>query len=250
MISVIIITKNEEDNITRAIESVKWAGEIIVVDSGSTDRTIELAAKAGAKTYNNKWNGYGKQKNFAAGLASGDWILSLDADEVISSKLADEITSAAKNPGRYTAYRIPRRLVFLDRVMRWGGTRSDCQLRLFRKGSARFTEEPVHEKLVTECAIGILKGYMLHYSYRDLSDYFDRFNRYTQLDARKRFEAGRKFHFWLYFQPGLKFFGMYVLRLGFLDGWRGFLWAALGAFYNFVKFMKLKELWRQKNGEK
>ncbi|MBI5573996.1 MAG: glycosyltransferase family 2 protein [Elusimicrobia bacterium] len=246
MISAIIITKNEEYNLPRCLESVKWADEIIVVDSGSTDSTIEIARRFGAKVFENQWQGYGAQKNFAIDKATNDWILSIDADEEVSPELQEEIKKVIQNPGNYAAFKIPRKLIFQGKFLRWGSCYPNYQIRLFHKGKAKFNLDFVHEKLVVDGKIGLLKGSLLHYSYKDLSDYFDRFNCYTTLDAQKRFSKGKKFYFWYYIQPLLRFFNMYFLRLGLLDGLQGFIWAVLCSFYNFVKFLKLKELRNEK----
>ena len=250
MSSVIVITKNEEDNLTRCLESVKWADEIIVVDSESIDATVEIAKNFGAKVFVKKWEGYGAQKNFAIDKTTNDWILSIDADEEVSPELHEEIKKIIQNPGNYVAFKTPRKLIFQGKFLRRGGCYPNYQIRLFHKDKAKFNLDFVHEKLVVNGRIGLLKGSLLHYSYNDLSDYFDRFNRYTTLDAQKRFSKGKKFYFWYYIQPLLRFFNMYFLRLGFLDGSRGLIWAILSSFYNFAKFQKLKELWEGKNEEK
>ncbi|PKM92887.1 MAG: hypothetical protein CVU80_01000 [Elusimicrobia bacterium HGW-Elusimicrobia-4] len=246
MISVIIITKNEEDNLTRCLESVKWADEIIVVDSGSTDATVEIAKKFGAKVFVNDWKGYGAQKNFAIDKATGEWILSIDADEEVSHELREEIKKVIQNTGDYVAFKIPRRLIFQGKFLRCGGCYPNYQIRLFRKNKAKFNLDLVHEQLIVGGKIGYINGSLIHYSYKNLSDYFERFNRYSTLDARKRFSNNKKFYFWHYIQPFFKFFSMYFLRLGFLDGSQGLIWAILSSFYTFVKFQKLKELWNEK----
>lgn len=246
MISAIIITKNEESNIKRCLDTIKWVDEVIVVDSGSTDDTVEIARKLGAKVFGNQWQGYGAQKNFAIDKTTNDWILSIDADEEVSPELQKEIKKVIQNPGNYEAFKMPRKLIFQGKFLRWGGCYPNYQIRLFQKGKAKFNLDFVHEKLVVDGKIGLLKGSLLHYSYKDLSDYFDRFNRYTTLDAQKRFSKGKKFYFWYYIQPLLRFFNMYFLRLGFLDGIKGLTWALLSSFYTYVKFQKLKELQNEK----
>jgi len=246
MISAIIITKNEESDIKRCLDSIKWADEIIIVDSVSTDRTVETAKNFGAKVFVKKWEGYGAQKNFAIDKTTNDWILSIDADEEVSPELQKEIKKVIQNPGNYAAFKMPRKLIFQGKFLRWGGCYPNYQVRLFRKDKAKFSSDLVHEKLVVDGNIGSLKGSLLHYSYKDLSDYFERFNRYTTLDARKRFNKDKRFYFWYYIQPLFKFFSMYFLRVGFIDGLHGFDWAILCAYYDFVKFQKLKELRNEK----
>jgi len=244
MISVSIIGHNEEKNIERCLESVKWADEIIVVDSGSTDKTVEIAVRFGAKVFENQWQGYGAQKNFAIDKASNNWILSIDADEVVTDELKEEIRGIIKNSAGYAAFKIPRMLYFQGRLMKWSG--ADYQIRLFLKGRAKFDLEPVHEKLLVDGDIGKFKNSIIHYSYENLTDYFNRFNRYTSLDARKRYQKGARFNLWHCILPFHKFISMYFLKLGFLDGRQGLDWAVLCAFYDIVKFMKLRELQNEK----
>ncbi len=247
MISTVIITKNEENNIRRCLDSVKWSNEVIVVDSGSTDNTVNISEQCGVKVFTNQWRGYGYQKNFAIDKTTNDWILSIDADETVTSELQKEIEMVIQNPGDCVAFKMPRKLIFQGKFLRWGGCYPNYQIRLFLKNKARFNFDLIHEKLVVNGKIGCLKGSLLHYSYRDLSDYLQRINLYTTLDAQKRFSRGKKFYFWYYIQPVFRFFSMYFLRLGFLDGLKGLNWAILSSFYNFIKFQKLKELW---NGKK
>jgi len=246
MISVIIITKNEEKSIQRCLESIKWADEIVIVDSGSKDKTIEIANKYGAKVFEKKFEGYSIQKNFAIEKAAGNWLISIDADEVITTELKEEIQKITENPTKYAAFKIPRRLFFQGRFMKWGGCYPNYQVRIFRKDKAKFDIVPVHEKLIVDGDIGKLKGGMTHYSYENLTDYFDRFNRYTSLDARKRYNKGKRFCLWHYLVPLHKFVSMYFFELGFLDGIQGLNWAILCAFYDIVKFMKLKEICDEK----
>lgn len=242
MISAILITKNEENNLARCLENIKWADEIIVVDSGSTDKTAEIAKKFGAKVFENQWSGYGAQKNFAIDKTTNNWVLSIDADEVVTSELQKEIEKIIQIPGEYVAFKMPRKLIFQGKFLRWGGCYPNYQVRLFRKSKARFSHDLVHEKLIVDGKIGCLRGSLVHYSYKDLSDYLKRLNLYTTLDAQKRFSSGKKFHSRYYIQPLFKFFSMYFLRLGFLDGLPGLNWAILSSFYDFVKFQKLREL--------
>lgn len=243
MISVIIITKNEERNIAACLESVQWADEIVVVDSGSTDKTAEIARGRGAQVFVNQWPGYGAQKNFAVEHASNEWILSVDADEIVTPELRDEIRAVVKASAGCAAFRIPRQLVFQGRFLRWGGCYPNYQLRLFRKGFARYNDALVHEKLIVNGAISRLKGSLLHYSYDDLADYIKRFNLYTSLIAREKFAKNTKFYLWHYFRFPLRFVKTYFIKLGFLDGQAGLDWALLSSFYDLVKYMKLKEQW-------
>ncbi|MBN1384999.1 MAG: glycosyltransferase family 2 protein [Elusimicrobia bacterium] len=241
-ISVVIITKNEQDDLPYCLENVKWADEIIVVDSGSTDTTVDTAKRFGAKVFERKWEGYGIQKNFAIDKAVNKWVLSIDADEVISPELQREIKEIIKGSDDYVAFKIPRKLIFQGKFLRWGGCYPDYQIRLFRKGKARFNLDLVHEKLDVDGKIGRLKNSLEHHSYKNLSDYFERFNRYTTLNALKRFDNKNKFYLWQYLYAPIKFIKIYFLKLGFLDGSAGLNWALLCSFFDIVKFLKLKEL--------
>ena len=242
MISVVVITRNEERSIQKCLEGVKWADEIIVVDSFSGDRTAEIAGAFGAKVFQKKFEGYGSQKNYAVEKASNEWILSVDADEVVTAGLKDEILETIKNPSKCAAFKIPRKLYFQGRLMKRGGCSPDYQMRLFKKGAAKFDLEPVHERLLFDGPTGKLKNSIIHYSYENLTDYFERFNRYTSLDAVKRRQKGARAELWHRVVPFHKFISMYFLKLGFLDGRQGLDWAVLCAFYDIVKFMKLREL--------
>lgn len=241
-ISVVIITKNEQDNLPYCLENVKWADEIIVVDSGSTDTTVDIAKRFGAKIFEKKWEGYGIQKNFAIDNAENDWVLSIDADEIISPELQNEIKKIIKNDSDCASFKIPRKLIFQGKFLRWGGCYPDYQIRLFRKGKAKFNLDLVHEKLVVDDKIGRLKNSIEHHSYKNLSDYFERFNRYTTLNALKRFDNRKRFYLWQYLYAPVKFIKLYFLQLGFLDGIPGLNWALLCSFFDIIKFLKLKEL--------
>lgn len=246
-ISVVIITQNERDNLPRCLESIKWADEIIVVDSGSTDGTVDIAKNSGAVVFENQWKGYGAQKNLGINKTTGDWVLSIDADEAAVPELQDEIRATAENPCGHDAFRLRRKLMFQGKFLRC--SYPGWQIRFFRKGKAKFSDDLVHEKLVVDGNIGSLKNGLLHYSYKNLSKYFERFNLYTSLDAKKRFAANKKFHFRYYAYPLIKFFKLYFLKFCFLDGLQGFNWAILSALYDFIKFQKLKELWRNNAGK-
>jgi glycosyltransferase involved in cell wall biosynthesis len=241
-ISVVVITKNEEDRIKQCLASVQWADEVIVVDARSEDQTIALA-----QHFNNvtvvvrDWPGYGKQKNFGIEQATGEWIFCLDADEVVSSELAGEIKNIVARSVD-AVHTVPRRLVFQGRIMRWGDVQSDRQKRLFRKGTAWFDDAVIHENLQTQLPVVSLRNPLLHYSYRNLTDYFVRFNNYSLLDARRRVTRNQRFSLFQTARFPLGFFWRYIVRGGFLDGYPGFLWALVGSFYEFIKFAKLREL--------
>ncbi len=280
-LSVVIITYNEEVNIGRALESVmplvcQGKGEIIVVDSGSTDRTVEIAKSLGAKVYVEEWKGYAGQKNSAIDKATGEYILSLDADEEVSSELADEIEStvrpqpaiykvAQKTPDGHLAplsvngFWISRSNYFLRRRIKHGGFWPDRKLRLFQRGTARFKETLVHETLELQPSLGAgitatprrLRGALIHHSYPTLSDYIDHMNRYSSLGAAMVVAKGKvRFSVRnIVLRPMATFIYNYFFRLGFLDGREGLLLHLHHAVYVCWKYAKAWELSRL-SGEK
>lgn len=240
-ISVIIITHNEEKNILACLSSVKWADEIVVVDAFSTDNTKKLAEEFGAKVFQVKWQGYGKQKNYALSLASMDWILSLDADERITPELAEEIQKVVQNP-EMDGYQISRKAYFLGKWIRHSGWYPDYCLRLFRREQGMFAEKQVHEFVQLLGKMGQLNGTMLHFTDDNLKHYLAKFEQYTALAADELASVGKKASVGdLIARPLFIFFKMYILKKGFLDGMHGFILAVLSSFYVFVKYAKLWE---------
>jgi len=239
-ISVLIITKNEQDVIKKCIESAKWADEVLVVDSLSTDSTVQIAQLLGAKVLQRQWGGYGDQRNFGISHCIGDWVLVLDADETISDKLRDEVLKIKITD--CLAYQIPRRFYFLGKLMRWGGVYPDMQKRLFNKNEAFYDSSLLHEKLIVSGRVAQLKNPINHYSYRTISGYFDKFNHYSSLDALKRKDKNENASVFQFIRFPFSFFVRYVLRLGFLDGYNGLLWAFFSSFYEVAKFAKLREI--------
>jgi len=243
-LSVAIITKNEEANLPRALTSVRWADEIIVVDSGSTDRTLEIAHKAGARVFEETWKGYAGQKNSAIAHTTGEWILSLDADEEISPELAEEIERLMATEPACGAYQIPRRNHFLGKALGHGGYWPDPKLRLFRKGAANFEERPVHETMQTDGPVGGLKAALLHHCYPTLDEYIEHMNRYSLEGARLLAQSGRTSRSLPVFlcnallNPAATFIYNYVFRLGFLDGRVGLLMHLNHSVYIHWKFVK------------
>ena len=235
-----IITLNEEKKLERTLKSLSFCDEIVIVDSGSTDKTIEIAKRYTDKVFYQEWLGYGKQKNFAISKLSTDWVLSVDADEVVSDGLKNEILEELKNPSA-DAYAINIQLVFLGRPLKYGGTFPDYHVRLFKKGRYWFEETDIHEGIKAQAKR--LKGVVLHYSYDSLSEYFEKFNRYTSLLAAKNYKKGRRI---TKISPFLRFwfelFKRFVLKGAFLDGYEGSLYAFISSFYAFVKYAKLLEL--------
>jgi glycosyltransferase involved in cell wall biosynthesis len=242
-VSVTIITLNEADHIADAIRSASWADEVIVVDSGSTDGTIDLARQAGARVECRTWTGWIDQKNFAAGLAANDWIFSLDADERITPALAEEVRATLRAEPAARGYRIPRVTFHLGKWIRTTDFYPDFQTRLYDRRAARWQGGYVHESVTVDGPSGQLTQELQHYSYRDLADHLDRINRYSSLAARTMFETGRRAGFAdILLHPPAAFLRNYLLRRGFLDGTAGLTISAINAYWVLLKFAKLWEL--------
>ena len=224
-LTVITLTKDEERNIAGCLSSVAWADEIIVIDSGSTDRTVEIARRFTPNVVVLPWRGYGAARNEALTRSHSGWILWLDADERVTEGLAAEIRSILleDDPG-VAGYEIARRAYFCGKWIRHGGWYPSRVIRLFRKDRAKFSETRVHERLITGGPIARTRSDLIHYTDPDLTHYFAKFNSYTSLAARDLAEKGKTFSLVdLVVRPLFQFFKMYVLRLGFLDGTHGFV---------------------------
>jgi glycosyltransferase involved in cell wall biosynthesis len=246
-ISAVIITFNEEENIQDAIRSVSWADEVVVVDCGSADRTVEIAKTAGAKTYKKEWKGYIAQKNWANGKAVKEWILSLDADERVTPELKMEILHIMETGTEMDGYYIPRRARFLGRYIRHCHWYPDYQLRLFRKNKSVWTGGLVHERVEVEGKIGRLNNDLIHFTYKDIADQTEKLNRYSSLWALDAFKAGRKTGILnIIMSPTATFMNIYFFRLGILDGFPGFVISRNLAYYSFQKKIKLYQLYREK----
>lgn len=240
-ISATIITCNEERNVPRAIESLRCCDEILVVDSGSTDRTVEIARKFGARVVEAGWRGYAGQKNFASEQAAHDWILSIDADEALSEDLEAEIWQLKKNGPQCDAYTVPRLAQYLGRWILYSGWYPDRKIRLFDRRKARWVGDYVHESVVCHGRIGHLKGNLLHFTCGSLSEHLKTMDRYTTLAAEEL--AARRTpvcYRQLLLEPAWTFFRTYVLKRGFLDGVEGLAIAYMAALYTFLKYAKAR----------
>ncbi|MGB8339831.1 MAG: glycosyltransferase family 2 protein [Burkholderiales bacterium] len=246
-LSVIIITKNEAASMHRCIESVKWSDEIIVVDSGSTDDTVNICRHLGAKvSVTPDWPGFGPQKNRALDLATHDWVLSLDADEWVPPELRDEILAALKNPNTVTAYRMPRLSSFCGTYLKHGGWWPDHIVRLFRRDQARFSDDLVHERVLVNGETATLKHHLMHDSMRDLDHVLSKMNAYSSAGAHMMQANGRRASLTTALVRGSwAFFRAYVLRAGFLDGRAGFIQAVAHGENTYYRYLKLAQL--QKN---
>jgi glycosyltransferase involved in cell wall biosynthesis len=249
-LSVAIVSMNEEANLGRTLESVKWADEIVVVDSGSTDRTCDIARQYGAKVVVEPWRGYVAQKNYALEFCTQDWILALDADEEVSPGLAGEIRDVISSGGKFEGYSIPRQNLFLGRWMRRGGFYPDPKLRLFRRGAGYSTGFDPHDhyELKSQGPVHQFRNPMVHYTYPTLTLYLEHMNRYSSLGAKMALGKGhRSFSlFNIVARPMATFIYNYFIRLGFLDGREGLLLHLYHAGYVSWKYSKAWEMARAK----
>lgn len=242
-ITAIVITRNEERNIGDCLASIPFADEVVVVDSGSVDRTEEICRMdPRVRWFSEPWKGFGPQKNSALDKARNDWVFSIDADERVTPELTKEIASLPLFEPGVDGYRIPRKSFFGKKWVRYGGWYPDHTIRLWRRRAGRFVDRSVHEVVRVSGTVGTLRGDLLHYTYRDTADFIERMNRYATLGAAELRKTGaRGTTFDLLFRPPFTFFRMFVLRRGFLDGELGFRLAVLYAIYTFVKYAKLRD---------
>ncbi|MBV8071519.1 MAG: glycosyltransferase family 2 protein [Acidobacteriaceae bacterium] len=242
-ISATIITFNEERNVARVIESLRCCDEILVLDSGSNDRTVEIARKLGARVEEASWHGYAAQKNIAAELASHDWILSLDADESLSEALEAEIWQIKKAGPRFDGYTVPRLAQYLGRWILHSGWYPDRKIRLFDRRKAKWVGEFVHESVKVDGTLGHLKSNLLHFTCNSLSEHVRTMDSYTTLAAQEIVSRGVNVPLSrLLLDPPGTFLRTYILKQGFLDGMEGLSIAYMAAFYNFVKYAKARHM--------
>jgi len=240
-ISATIITLNEERNLPRALESLDCADEMLVVDSGSTDRTVEIARRYGARVLSQDWLGYAAQKNYAAGQAAHDWILSLDADEALSETLAAEIQQVKRDGAGVQGYRFPRLAQYLGRWILHSGWYPDYKLRLYDRNHGRWVGDYVHESVRVDGSVATLRGPLHHFTCQSLSDHLGTLNRYTTLAAEElRARGYRPGLLRLCLAPPASFLKTYLLQQGFRDGYQGFLIASMAAWYVFLKYAKAR----------
>jgi len=240
-ITATIITFNEERNIARVIESLRCCEEILVLDSGSNDRTAEIATNLGARVEEASWHGYAAQKNIAAELATYDWILALDADESLSEALEAEIWHIKKTGPQYDGYTMPRLAQYLGRWILHGGWYPDRKVRLFDRKKAKWVGEFVHESVIVQGRVGHLQSNLLHFTCNSLSEHLKSMERYTTLAAQEIASRGKTPGIvQLIVDPPWTFVRSYFIKLGFLDGAEGLMIAYMAAFYNFVKYSKAR----------
>ena len=244
-LSVVLITHNAAAQLADCLASVAFADEVVVVDSGSSDGTAELAARYGARVVAKEWLGFGRQKQFAVEQAAHDWVLCLDADERVSPELAASLVRALQAPAA-PVYRMARRNRFLGRWLRHGEGYPDWSARLFDRRQARWSDDGVHEKVLYAASPGTLTGDLLHESGEDLGRYLEKQNRYTALAAQELRRRGQRAGIAaLVLSPLVRFVKFYVLRLGFLDGLPGLVHISIGCVNSFMKYAKLIELQRR-----
>ncbi len=248
-ISAIVITKNEEKNLPRCLESLKWADQMIVLDSGSHDQTLEIARAYHAEVHVEEWKGYTAQKNSALAKAKGDWVVSLDADEEFTKEAQEDIRKIVQeNDVATRGYAFRRKVFYLGKWIYHGDWYPDYVARLWRREYGEFEGKRVHESVIVRGKIKELSSEILHYTYRDLDDQKARIRNYARLWAEDQFEKKRSFR-WvdLIFRPPARFARGLILKTGFLDGWRGWLIAWMNATEVQLKYRNLRELWRSEN---
>ena len=240
-ITATLITLDEEANLLRALSSLTCCDEIVVVDSGSNDRTVEIAREYGARVIERRFSGYADQKNFAAGVAQHDWILSLDADEALSDQLGAEVRELKRSGPGADAYQAPRLAQYMGKWIRYSGWYPDPKVRLYNRQKARWVGEYVHEAVEVSGRVETLRGDLLHFTCRSFSEHLATIDRYTTLAANEMIAQGRRVRVGnLVVSPLWTFFQTYIIKRGFLDGLEGWIIAQMAAFYVFSKYLKVR----------
>lgn len=240
-VSLLVITLNEQDNIGECIESARGVGEVVIVDSFSSDDTVRIAGEMGAIVHQREFVSHASQKNWGVGKCSGEWILILDADERLSPELSEEISIACKD-GKSDGYWLKRSNQYLRKRIRFCGWHRDRVLRFFKKGKGYYPEKSVHERLSLDGDAGTFRGSLFHDPYRDLSDHVERIMRYSQDGAKDLKVKNRSWFPGMFLNPPARFLRMYILQLGFLDGMPGFILCVLASVNVFLKYNFLREL--------
>jgi glycosyltransferase involved in cell wall biosynthesis len=243
-LSIVIITHNEEKRIRTTLESAKWCDEIVVVDSGSTDKTVDICKEySNCTIYTQAFLGYGPQKKFAVDKASNDWVMSVDADEIITEGLLNEITEILSRPTITEAgFNVPITLIFMEKIFKYGTENKFPHLRLFNKTKGNFNDLKVHEGVNIDGTISTLKNEMLHCSYFDIHHYLEKFNQYTTIYKNEAVKKGKKAKKWsMIIRFPFDFIKHYFFSCNFMNGYPGFVWAVFCSFYVFVKYNKLYE---------
>ncbi|MDZ7860058.1 MAG: glycosyltransferase family 2 protein [Candidatus Krumholzibacteriota bacterium] len=241
-LSVVIITKNEERNIRRCLESVRWADEIVVIDSGSTDKTLSICREYGCRVVETEWLGFGRTRQLAVEKASNDWILSIDSDEEVSSELAERIREILSEKIDKCGFKFKRITFYIGRLIKHSGWNREYCLRLFNRKYGSYNSRDVHEYVEIKGETGRIEEEIMHYSYHTISDHLKKIDKYTTLGARQLFNQGKKSSvFKAILRAKFRFIKMYFINMGFLDGKEGLILAFNSAFYVFLKYIKLWE---------
>jgi glycosyltransferase involved in cell wall biosynthesis len=238
-LSAVLITRNEEANLPECLASLSGlVDEIVIVDSESTDRTAALAEAAGARVVRHRFSGFGAAKQRALDLATGTWVLSIDADERVTPALADEIRRVLDSAHSRNGYLVRRDVFFLGKRLRFGGMGNDWVLRLFRRAGARFSLSPVHERVEVAGSPARLRASLEHHAYRSLAEHVEKMNRYTDIQAQMKAERGIKYRNWMWLRLPWEVFARCVLRLGVLDGTAGVVFATMSAYSAWLRYAK------------
>lgn len=243
-LSVVILTFNNTRTIRQVLEAVaNWADEIVVVDSGSTDETLAILQEFGCKIYHRKLDGFGKQKHFAVDQAKNDWVFVVDSDEVVTEALKKEIDTQLVENTEYSGFLVPRILIFLGRKLKYGRESKLPTLRIFNRKFGNYNDKDVHEDVVLEGQTLILKNAILHYSFSDIAEFFQKMNDYSSRSAFELYHKGKRASLLKVITKfPVTFFVEYFIRLNFLNGYPGFVWAFTQAIYASLKYVKLREL--------
>lgn len=241
-ISAVIITKDEEKNIERCLKSLDWVDEIVVVDSGSTDKTIEICKEYNCSIVDSEWLGFGRTKKLAVNSASNNWILSIDSDEEVTPELRNKIKEILANP-KFDAYRVKRKSFYLGKMINHCGWGSDYPLRLFNRTHGNFNDKEVHESVDIHWEGSKIESPLLHYTYPTIELHVSKTNRYTDIQAEELYKKGKQFSIFAAVLLGInKFINMYIFKLGILDGKEGFILCSIASFGVYLKYVKLWKL--------
>lgn len=248
-ISAVVITYNNADTVGKTLSALKWCDEIVVVDSGSTDRTKEICLEHGCQFSQHPFDGYGAQKQYATGLARNNWVLSVDSDEQMSEVLAQEIQSIFSGGAiPFAGFRIIISLHFMGKLFRYGRESKLSHIRLYNRQFGGFNDNKLHEKVILKGEVKQLQNIIIHYSYKNVHHYFEKFNKFSSLaveDAIRKGKKANKIQILVKFPAG--FFIIYFWQRNFLNGFPGLVWSVISAFYKFVKYLKLYEALNIKN---
>lgn len=245
MISALAITYNEEANIEKFISSLSFADEVIIVDSNSTDKTVELAKQHNAKVIIRDFDNFSNQKNFALQQVNHDWVVFFDLDETITQELAEEIKNTIKNSKNIAAFKVKRNFYFMGKRIKYSGFQNDVVIRIFKRNKAKYSNNLVHETLEVDGSVKILKHKSDHYSYKNFDHYNNKLTQYSKLQAQALYNKNVRpsiYHFII--RPCYRFWHQYLIRLGFLDGKEGFILAYTSAFTVFKRYLYLWTMYR------